>query len=57
VEALRRFGHDVLTTQDAGNSHEAISDEDVHWQLIDPALADWLWKSPEGFCWLPNAFG
>ena len=29
VEAPRRLGHDVLTTQDAGKSHEAISDEEV----------------------------
>lgn len=29
VLALRRLGHDVLTTQDAGNAHEAISDDDV----------------------------
>jgi predicted nuclease of predicted toxin-antitoxin system len=29
VEALRRFGHDVVTSQEAGRSQEAIPDEDV----------------------------
>ena len=29
VEALRQLGHDVLTSQDAGKSHQAIPDEDV----------------------------
>ena len=29
VEALRKLGHDVLTSQDAGNAHLAIPDEDV----------------------------
>ncbi len=29
VEELRRLGHDVLTTQDAGRAGQAISDEEV----------------------------
>ena len=29
VEELRRLGHDVVTTRDAGNSGTAISDADV----------------------------
>jgi hypothetical protein len=29
VEALRRLGHDVLTTQDTGKSGQAIPDEEV----------------------------
>lgn len=29
VEALRAFGHDVLTTQDAGKAGQAIPDEQV----------------------------
>jgi len=29
VEELRRLGHDVLTTQDAGRAGQAILDEDV----------------------------
>ena len=29
VLELRRLGHDVLTTQEAGKSNQAISDEDV----------------------------
>ena len=29
VEALRRLGHDVLTTHEAGKSGQAIPDEDV----------------------------
>ncbi len=29
VEALRRLGHDALTTQDAGKSGQAIPDEEV----------------------------
>ncbi|MBI5329191.1 MAG: DUF5615 family PIN-like protein [Betaproteobacteria bacterium] len=29
VEALRRWGHDVLTTQDAGQSGQAIPDDAV----------------------------
>jgi predicted nuclease of predicted toxin-antitoxin system len=29
VESLRSLGHDVLTTQDAGNAGQAIPDEDV----------------------------
>ena len=29
VEALRRLGHDVLTSHDAGKSRQAIPDEDV----------------------------
>ncbi len=29
VEALRALGHDVLTTQEAGNSGQAIPDESV----------------------------
>lgn len=29
AEALRRLGHDVLTTQEAGNTNQAIPDEAV----------------------------
>lgn len=29
VEALRQYGHDVLTTGDAGNANAAIPDEQV----------------------------
>jgi hypothetical protein len=29
VEALRRFGHDVMTVQEAGNAGIALSDEAV----------------------------
>lgn len=29
VEALRTMGHDVLTTQDAGNAGKAIPDDEV----------------------------
>lgn len=29
VEALRRFGHDVVTTHDQGKSHQSIPDEEV----------------------------
>jgi hypothetical protein len=29
VEALRGFGHDVLTTQDAGMANEGIPDQEV----------------------------
>ncbi len=29
VEALRAFGHDVLTSQEAGNANQSIPDEDV----------------------------
>lgn len=29
VEELRRLGHDVLTTHDAGNSNASIPDDDV----------------------------
>lgn len=29
VEALRRFGHDVLTTHDTGKSNAGIPDEEV----------------------------
>jgi hypothetical protein len=29
VEELRRLGHDVLTTQDAGRSGQALPDEEV----------------------------
>jgi predicted nuclease of predicted toxin-antitoxin system len=29
VEALRRLGHDVLTTQDAGKANAGIPDEEV----------------------------
>lgn len=37
VEALRRRGHDVLTTRDAGKSNEGIPDEDVlAFAIADP---------------------
>lgn len=29
VEILRSLGHDVMTTQDAGNAHEAVGDDEV----------------------------
>jgi len=36
VEELRRLGHDVETTQDAGNAGRAIADDAV----LDHAIAD-----------------
>jgi hypothetical protein len=35
VEELRRLGHDVLTTEDAGKAGRAVSDEDVLTFAVD----------------------
>jgi hypothetical protein len=39
VEELRRLGHDVLTTHEAGNSGQAIPDEDVLAYAVSEARA------------------